>query len=318
MVKTNNTKFSAASIAKGSVVLSRTVEKNFALEAEVSRLRHHVSILSKRLHTTTREKEILESILRQFGEKAKGEPSGDVVAEEVEITDTTEEVADDQEEVRPTCEEVAEEKSVAEMDDEANEDEPQVAVPGMEVACGYNRYAQDLVPYDQKESIQVPREVDDIVKEKVATSKKIEELEKEGRELIKILPSSLSDMDKAKEMVRLFEEEVEELKRRISKKIEVKEKEEIINLNKLEDEDVVMGGIIVAGGASKKAKKKKNKKKRKSKATGNEENEVEEKERREGTNKEGVKRNWTVEEWKSYGDSIGYDVEVESDYGPWV
>ena len=63
MVKTNNTKFSAASVAKGSVVLSRTVEKNFALEAEVSRLRHHISILSQRLHTTTREKEILESIL---------------------------------------------------------------------------------------------------------------------------------------------------------------------------------------------------------------------------------------------------------------
>ena len=318
MVKTNDTGFSAASVAKGSVVLSRTIEKNFGLEAEVSRLRHHVSVLSKRLHTTTRGKEILESILRQFGEKAKGEPSGDVVAEEVEITDATEEVADDREEVRPTCEEVAGEKSVAEMDDEANENEPQVAVPGMEVACGYNKYAQDLVPYDQKESIQVSMEVDDIVKEKMTTSKKIEELEKEGRELIKVLPSSLSDIDKAEEMVRLFREEVEELKKRTLKKIEVKGKEEVNNLNRSEDEDVVMGGIIVAGGASKKAKKKKNKKKQKSKAAGNEENEVEEKERIEGTDKEGVKRNWTVEEWKSYGDSIGYDVEVESDYGPWV
>ena len=318
MVKTNNTKFSAASVAKGSVVLSRTVEKNFALEAEVSRLRHHISVLSKRLHTTTREKEILESILRQFGEKAKGEPSGDVVAEEVEITDATEEVADDREEVRPTCEEVAEEKSVAEIEDEADEDEPQVAVPGMEVACEYNRYAQDLVPYDQKESIQVPMEVDDIVEERKATTKKIVELEKEGRELIKIVPSSLSDMDKAEEMVRLFEEEVEELKKRASKKIEVKGKEELTNLNKSEDEDVVMGGIIVAGGALKKARKKKNKKKWKSNTAGNKENEVEEKERIEGTDKEGVKRKWTVEEWKSYGNSMGYDVEVESDYGPWV
>ena len=69
MVKTNNTKFSTASVAKGSLVLSKTIEKTFALEKEVSRLRHHVSVLSKRLHTTTREKEILESILRQFGEK---------------------------------------------------------------------------------------------------------------------------------------------------------------------------------------------------------------------------------------------------------
>ena len=44
MVKTNNTKFSAASVAKGSVVLSKAIEKNFALEAEISRLRHHVSV----------------------------------------------------------------------------------------------------------------------------------------------------------------------------------------------------------------------------------------------------------------------------------
>ena len=49
MVKTSATKFSAASVAKGSVVLSKVIEKNFALEAEVSRLRHHVSVLSKRL-----------------------------------------------------------------------------------------------------------------------------------------------------------------------------------------------------------------------------------------------------------------------------
>ena len=318
MVKTNNTRFSAASVAKGSVVLSRTVEKNFALEAEVSRLRHHISVLSKRLHRTTREKEILESIMRQFGEKAKRESSGDVVAEEVEITDGTEEVADSREEVRPACEEVAETKSVAEVDDEAEEDEPQVAEPGMEVACGYNRYAQDLVPYDQKESIKVPMEVDDDDEGDSVTSKKIEEMERRGREMIKVLPSSLSDINKAEEMVRLFREEVEELKKRTSKKIEGEGKEEINNLNKSEDEDVIMGGVIVAWGASKKARKKRNKKKRKLKAAGNEDIEVEEKEKIEGTDKEGVKRNWTVEEWKSYGDSIGCDVEVESDYGPWT
>ena len=98
----------------------------------------------------------------------------------MEITDATEEVADNREEVRPACEEVAEEKTVAEMDDEADEDEPQVAVPGMEVACGYNRYAQDLVPYDQKESIQVPMEVDDVNKEKNETSRKGEDLERRG------------------------------------------------------------------------------------------------------------------------------------------
>src|SRR5437660_7181099 len=46
---------SAASSLRSSVVLSRAVEKNFALEAEVSRLRHHVSILSRRLHRNEKE-----------------------------------------------------------------------------------------------------------------------------------------------------------------------------------------------------------------------------------------------------------------------
>ena len=136
--------------------------------------------------------------------------------------------------------------------------------------------------------------------------------------MIKVLPSSLSDMDKKEEMVRLFQEEVEELKRRASKKIEVKGKEEIRNLNKSEDEDVVMGGIIVAGGASTKAKKKKNKKKRKSKAAGNDKGEIDDEKKVEGVDMMGVKRNWTVGEWRKYGESKGYEVEVESDYGPWT
>src|SRR5205807_8312460 len=46
---------SAASSLRSSAVLSRAVEKNFALEAEVSRLRHHVSILSQRLHRNEKE-----------------------------------------------------------------------------------------------------------------------------------------------------------------------------------------------------------------------------------------------------------------------
>ena len=316
MVKTNNTKFSAASVAKGSVVLSRTVEKNFALEAEVSRLRHHISILSKRLHKTTREKEILESILHQFGEKARGKSSGDEVAEEVGIKDATEEVADNREEVRPACEKVAEEEGVAMMDDEADEVEPQVAEPRMEVASDVNRYAMDLVPYDQKESSQVLMEIDDIGGGGNKTSKKIEDLERRGDELIGVLPSSLKDVEKAEEMVRLFEREVEELKRKTSKKIEDGERKR--RLGTSEDEDAIVGGEIVAGGSSTKAKKRRNKKKRKSKTAGDEIKEIEKEERIEGVDLEGVKRNWTSEEWRSYGDSRGLDVEVESDYGPWT
>ena len=312
MVKTSNTKFSAASVAKGSVVLSRTVEKNFALEAEVSRLRHHISVLSKRLRRTTREKEILESILHQFGEKAKGEPSGDVVAEEVEITDATEEVADNREEVRPACEEVAEDDSVAKMDDEADEDEPQVAETGMEVASDVNRYAMDLVPYDQKESIQVPMEVDE--KEEESLSKKIERMENKGREMIKVLPSLLSGDRKTERMVEIFQREIKELKQESLKKI----KDGKRGLETSGEEDAVVGGIIVAGGASTKAKKKRNKKKRKAKVASSEKKEIDEGEKVEGVDMNGVKRNWTIGEWRRYGESAGYEVEVESDYGPWT
>lgn len=46
---------------------------------------------------------------------------------------------------------MAEESGVAKVDDKADEIQPQVAEPGMEVAEGYSRYAQDIVLYDQKE-----------------------------------------------------------------------------------------------------------------------------------------------------------------------
>ena len=312
MVKTNNTKFSTASVAKGSLVLSRTVEKNFALEAENSRLQHHVSVLTKRLHTTTCAKEILESILHQFREKEKRKSSGDEVAEEVEKTDPTDKVAENWEEVRPAYEEVAEDMSVAKEDDEADGDEPHVAVPGMEVACGYNRYVQDLEPYDQKESIQVPMQVNDESEGERISSKKIEEMEKRGRELIKIRPSSLSEWEKAEEMVPLFKEEVREIRERSWKEIENRKRD----LETSGEEDVVIGGVIVAGGASAKTKKKKNKKKQTSKAAGNGKKEIDEGEKVEGLDKDVVKRNWTVGEWRKYGESVGYEVEVESDYGP--
>ena len=90
MVKTHAMKFSATSVAKGSVVLSKVSEKNFALEVEVSQLHHHVSVLSKRLHATE-EKEIIEWIISTVGEQNRGEPLGDEVAEVVEIIDATEE-----------------------------------------------------------------------------------------------------------------------------------------------------------------------------------------------------------------------------------
>ena len=267
MVKTQATKFSAASVAKGSVVLSKTIEKNFALEAEVSRLRHHVSVLSKRLHAATREKEILESIISKSEEQDERKPLGDEVAEEVGITEATEGVAESRGKIRPACEEVAEENEVAKVDDEADEDQPQVAEPGIEVAEGYNRYAQDIVLYDQKESIQVPMEIDSMEKEEVGLSEEIGKTEEGIMNLVRVVPSSLPERDKQLKMLRLFQEEVKQLKERSSKKIEEKEKREREGLRSSGDEDAIIGGVIVEGGASKKAKKKKNKKKRKAKRT---------------------------------------------------
>src|SRR5205807_7578879 len=46
---------SAASAARSAVVLSKAVEKSFALEVEVSWLRHHVGVLSRRLHVAGKE-----------------------------------------------------------------------------------------------------------------------------------------------------------------------------------------------------------------------------------------------------------------------
>ena len=90
MAKHTSVKFSAASVAKGSVVSSKAVEKNFAFESEISCLRHHVSVVSKQLHTVTLERNYLEmlSLELQAQEVMEGvsEPSGDVVAEEVEVT----------------------------------------------------------------------------------------------------------------------------------------------------------------------------------------------------------------------------------------
>ena len=89
MVKHTSVKFSAASVAKGSVVLSKAGEENIALEGEISRLRHHISVLSRRLHSVTLEKNDFESLSRELQAREvterEREPLGDVVAEEVEV-----------------------------------------------------------------------------------------------------------------------------------------------------------------------------------------------------------------------------------------
>ena len=59
MVRRGSSSFSATSVAKTGVVLSRTVAKTLSLEDEVSRLRHHVSVISRRLHLCKKERDAL-------------------------------------------------------------------------------------------------------------------------------------------------------------------------------------------------------------------------------------------------------------------
>jgi len=55
MVKRGSTTFSATRVAKAGLAASAALEKILNLEKEVSRLRHHVSVLSRRNHVLSKE-----------------------------------------------------------------------------------------------------------------------------------------------------------------------------------------------------------------------------------------------------------------------
>ena len=57
MVKRGSTTFSATKVAKAGLVASAALQKIMDLEKEVSKLRHHVSVLSKRNHMLQKEAE---------------------------------------------------------------------------------------------------------------------------------------------------------------------------------------------------------------------------------------------------------------------
>ena len=59
MVKRGSSTFSAAAVGRSGLALGQTVENTLALEAEVSHLRHHISVLSHRLHLSALESESL-------------------------------------------------------------------------------------------------------------------------------------------------------------------------------------------------------------------------------------------------------------------
>src|SRR5205807_7864251 len=87
---------SAASTARTSVVLSKAVERSFALEAEVSRLRHHVGVLSRRLHIAGKDLDEARSIIcvvcAGMGECPSEAGSLPLVGEEVAVPEEVAEV----------------------------------------------------------------------------------------------------------------------------------------------------------------------------------------------------------------------------------
>jgi len=125
MVKRDSTTFSATKVAKAGLAASAALEKILKLEKEVSRLRHHVSVLSKRNHVLRKEAEKKSEDGAEVASPVRvQEPEPQVVAEpEVRMSGTI--VAEGEEDVwvapvaRPA---VAESRVALDMD------EPEVAM----------------------------------------------------------------------------------------------------------------------------------------------------------------------------------------------
>jgi len=254
MVKRGSSSFSASSVAKGLMVLSKAIEKQFALEAEVSRLRHHVSVLSKRLHSVTLERQILADIVDTTmrkeeeekplgGEEVAGEGMGEEAAPSVADEGATVYVAEEEkreggvagEDATTSVAEVAEEmRIVVASPVVGQEPEPCVAEPSSEgvpeMAEEYNRFAMDLVEdvgpiQSQKSDLSRLADLRDEVK------RKLEEMMRTGRACLE----TPENLDK---IVENSGNTVDEVRR----------------LGSSGEEDVVIGGVIVAGGASTKRK----------------------------------------------------------------
>jgi len=100
MVKRGSSNFSATAVARSGLALGWTVEKTLALEAEVSRPRHHISLLSPRLHLSTLESESLRRELDAVRSVAPLSCEGDGA----EASPLREEVADEGAVLAPVAE----------------------------------------------------------------------------------------------------------------------------------------------------------------------------------------------------------------------
>jgi len=89
MVKRSSTTFSATKVAKVGLVASPALQKIMDLEKEVSKFRHHVSVLSKRNHVLKKEvegrKKEEEAVSSEVASPGRvEEPEPQVVAEPLE------------------------------------------------------------------------------------------------------------------------------------------------------------------------------------------------------------------------------------------
>jgi len=271
MVKGGSWSFLASSVAKGSIVLSKAIEKHFAFEAEISRLRHHVSVLSKRLHSVTVEKQVLEDIVKSTmsgeekpledkevaGEGTKNEAAPSVAEEDGTMYVAEEKEDKEEENATMSVAEVAREMwMIVASPVRAQEPEPCVAEPTSEVvpemAKEYNRFAMHLVEEMELEDTPPPRSVLSRVAEVLGRCERLREVEErlsmeKERYVEEHRSHCLDAPEELKEIDRNSGNTVGEGRR----------------LESSGDENMVIGGVIVAGCASTKRKNAARRKKRK-------------------------------------------------------
>jgi len=284
MVKRGSSTFSAASVAKGSVVLSRSIEKNLALEAEVSRLRHHVSVLSGRLHFVTLERDGLQDMViptmkfEEFETWECSPPAEEVVAGEEGLDGAAPSVAGmsdgeshwvAEEERREGAPSVAG-VEVGESHDVAGkmlEDKAAPSVAGMEVERG-------------RGTAEVDEEWEENTTGGVGNVETVPEMAEDCNrfkmDLVEMEdwtpdpPVQPINCDRLEELKRSVMDAVRETRELNANLERVLEEREVMRRRKLSlglessrDEDAILGGVIVVGGASQKAKNTARKKKRK-------------------------------------------------------
>jgi len=128
MVKRGPTTFSATRVAKAGLAASAALEKILNLEKEVSRLRHHVSVLSKRNHVLSKQLVKRGDDCAEVASPVRvQEPESPVVAEpKVRMSGTI--VAEEEEDVWVAPVAGVAEPPVAETRVAVEVDEPEVAL----------------------------------------------------------------------------------------------------------------------------------------------------------------------------------------------